>query len=662
MRLHIGEKMNRIFQRQKDMLASGEKYKPFIENRVQRIAVHSIVTFFTLIFVCTVISRVSHSFTTASVSTAALASGTLTDRAEVEGTIQAAADRSITLPEGLTVTQVSAQKGSQVKEGEALLAFEVSSIEEQVKKLEEEIHILKLKIELTQSGDCNETAVAQHALEDAQKAYERLAAKYARTDIRLKEDYAKSEEKLAAAETEDDRAANAVKQELIREAEAVVKEAEDNLYSVREAAEDAIHAAEKELDSASESLDASKAAYQKMQEAYNQAESKLNAAKQAVSDIEKAIEDQEPGDDTDYTEALNAAKEELSRAQEAFTQAEKDLSDAEYKTSSYDSAAENLNAVRERWKAKTERVEASLNDANAALAAAKERTDFSDEAAVREARAAIDAAKGTLKDVWREFEDNQYTGEEELDKAQRAVEAAQLALENAQQQAVMSQKEREITRLTCESELSEKEKLRDRLQEILDNGGQLSAPASGTVLSTVEKGFRTKADEGVVTLSCDDKGFLFEGALEEEAARPFLAGDKGELLYKFGGSTQKAEAEISSISMPEEDKVFLTAVLPAGDYSAGMPAQLTLSKKSEVYQSCLPITALRSDSRGDHVLVLRRQNSVMGTEWITARVDITVKDRDSRMMYVESALTYADQVITGSNKAIAEGDRVRIEN
>ena len=61
-------------------------------------------------------------------------------------------------------------------------------------------------------------------------------------------------------------------------------------------------------------------------------------------------------------------------------------------------------------------------------------------------------------------------------------------------------------------------------------------------------------------------------------------------------------------------------------------------------------------------MVIRKQNSVLGTEWVTARVDITVKDRDSQMMCVESALTYADQVITGSNKAISEGDRVRIGN
>ena len=39
------------------------------------------------------------------------------------------------------------------------------------------------------------------------------------------------------------------------------------------------------------------------------------------------------------------------------------------------------------------------------------------------------------------------------------------------------------------------------------------------------------------------------------------------------------------------------------------------------------------------------------------KVDITVKERDSQMMYVDGALTYSDQVVISSNKIISEGDR-----
>ena len=297
------------------------------------------------------------------------------------------------------------------------------------------------------------------------------------------------------------------------------------------------------------------------------------------------------------------------------------------------------------------------------LEAVREGKDFSTESAVSEAQAAIDTAREALNRARRESEDNQYSEEEELYAAGRAVETAQAALEDARRQADVLQKEGEIGRITCESERSDKEKSRAALQEILDNGGCLLAPAPGTVVRTLERGDKTKKEEDAVILSSADRGFVFEGKLDKDSARRFSAGDKGELHYKLDGSTQKADVEIHSISTPDEsDQVLVTAVLPEGSYSSGMPAQLFLSRKSETYQNCLPLTALRSDSSGDHVFVLRKQSSVLGTEWVIARVDITVKERDSQMMYVDGALTYSDQVVISSNKIISEGDRVRIEN
>lgn len=47
MRLHIGEK----FRQQKAMLISGKKYRPLIEERVQRMAVYLMIGFF-CIYVC----------------------------------------------------------------------------------------------------------------------------------------------------------------------------------------------------------------------------------------------------------------------------------------------------------------------------------------------------------------------------------------------------------------------------------------------------------------------------------------------------------------------------------------------------------------------------------------------------------------------------------
>ena len=648
MRLHIGEKI----REQKAMLISGKKYRPLIEDRVQRMAVYLMIGFFAFMLVCTIISRVSYSFTTAHVSVASMAGKTLMNRVELEGIIHASAEKGISLPDGLKAVSVYAGKGKSVEKGEALIEFDVPAVEERIKKLEEEIRILNLKLDISSNNGGNDVIEAQRTLEDAKKAYERIAAKYARAEMRLKEDYTKLEETLADAE-----------KILINKAEALVKEARENLQNVREDAEDAIRAAEQALDEESENLDDSEDSYQQALEAYEQAKDELNMANQRVSEIKEAIAGKQPDDATDYTEELKEAEEELSIAQKAFNQAKKELSKADYNSSSYDRADDNRDSIKSRWKRKIEKAKDALYKAETVLEAVREGKDFSTESAVSEAQAAIDTAREALNRARRESEDNQYSEEEELYAAGRAVETAQAALEDARRQAEVLQKEGEIDRITCESERSDKEKSRAALQEILDNGGRLLAPAPGTVVRTLERGDKTKEGEDAVILSSADRGFVFEGKLDKDSARRFSAGDKGELHYKLDGSTQKADVEIHSISTQDEsDQVLVTAVLPEGGYTSGMPAQLFLSRKSETYQNCLPLTALRSDSGGDHVFVLRRQSSVLGTEWVIARVDITVKERDSQMMYVDGALTYSDQVVISSNKIISEGDRVRIEN
>ena len=134
-------------------------------------------------------------------------------------------------------------------------------------------------------------------------------------------------------------------------------------------------------------------------------------------------------------------------------------------------------------------------------------------------------------------------------------------MEDARRQAEVLQKEGEIDRITCESERSDKEKSRAALQEILDNGGRLLAPAPGTVVRTLERGDKTKEGEDAVILSSADRGFVFEGKLDKDSARRFSAGDKGELHYKDEGlmwgkilevlARKAAEGEIGRASCRE---------------------------------------------------------------------------------------------------------------
>ncbi|MCQ4727936.1 hypothetical protein NE664_14965, partial [Anaerotignum faecicola] len=108
------------------------------------------------------------------------------NRVELEGIIHASAEKGISLPDGLKAVSVYAGKGKSVEKGEALIEFDVPAVEERIKKLEEEIRILNLKLDISSNNGGNDVIEAQRTLEDAKKAYERIAAKYARAEMRLK--------------------------------------------------------------------------------------------------------------------------------------------------------------------------------------------------------------------------------------------------------------------------------------------------------------------------------------------------------------------------------------------------------------------------------------------------------------------------------------------
>lgn len=84
-------------------------------------------------------------------------------------------------------------------------------------------------------------------------------------------------------------------------------------------------------------------------------------------------------------------------------------------------------------------------------------------------------------------------------------------------------------------------------------------------------------------------------ALKKKAPRTSLWAIRENLVIDWMAEHKRLNAQITSISAPDKNKkVLVTVALPDGTYTPGMSAQFSLSKKSETYQNCLPLTALRS--------------------------------------------------------------------
>lgn len=660
------EQLNIRAEEERVRLQSGEKPKSRFTSGLQRTAVRLLAGFFALMLCLTLVSRAAEGVTVARVEAQRPKTGILTQRVNLSGTIEPLGDLDLTLPAGIQVTSIRAQAGQRVEPGDPLLDLDGAGLDRTMEKLRNDIRLLDLKIQNALSGnsgdDTEAILAAQQTLADAQEDYDRLVNSRERAEGRSEEDLLTAQADYDKVLEDLDRAEKKALENLVKEAEEKVKAAEKDLEAVQEAAQSAIESAQAGLTAAQDSAKSYSEPY------YNSVRS-LKTAKERLQKAQAEL--QELQDSGTATEAqLQAAQEKVDAAQAEVDAANWSMESYNYKGDlAVTRAAEELAKVTERQGEKVKKAEQALEEAKAELEKVKKESDVSEEALVVSARSALEGAERALKTAQRGVEDTDVATDEQIFTAGRAVEAAQRAVEQAQRKAeenrlsaAKDQRGREIERLGYESERREQARTLAELERVAAGGGVLTAPIAGTVQSIMPETGRTQDGVSVASLSRSDQGFQLEAATDEKSAEKLSLGDQGKVTYHQDGKTREAVGVVSAIGAADDKgQVKVTVTLREGNYPAGVSAKLELSKRSEQYHACLPLGALRSEGDQDYVLVLQEKNTVMGIEQTVVRVDVTVLDRDSESMAVESSLMGTEQVVTSSSKPIGEGDRVRLE-
>lgn len=660
------EQLNIRAEEERVRLQSGEKPKSRFTSRLQRTAVRLLAGFFALMLCLTLVSRAAEGVTVARVKTQRPKTGILTQRVDLSGTIEPLGDLDLTLPAGIQVTSIRAQAGQRVEPGDPLLELDGAGLDRTMEKLRNDIRLLDLKIQNALSGnsgdDTEAILAAQRALADAQEDYDRLVNSRERAEGRSGEDLLTAQADYDKAVEDLEKAEKKALENLVKEAEEKVKGAQKDLEAVQEAAQSAIESAQASLTAAQDSAKA-------FSEPYYNSVRNLKTAKERLQKAQAEL--QELQDSGTATEAqLQAAQEKVDAAQAEVDAANWSMESYNYKGDlAVTRAAEELTKVTERQGEKVKKAERALEEAKAELEKVKKESDVSEEALVVSARSALEGAERALKTAQRGVEDTDVATDDQIFTAGRAVEAAQRAVEQAQRKAeenrlsaAKDQRSREIERLGYESERREQARTMAELERVAAGGGVLTAPIAGTVQSILTETGRTQDGVSVASLSRSDQGFQLEAATDEKSAEKLSLGDQGKVTYHQDGKAREAVGVVSAIGAADDKgQVKVTVTLPEGSYPAGVSAKLELSKRSEQYGACLPLGALRGDGDKDYVLVLQEKNTVMGIEQTVVRVEVTVLDRDSESMAVESSLMGTEQVVTSSSKPIGEGDRVRLE-
>lgn len=93
---------------------------------------------------------------------------------------------------------------------------------------------------------------------------------------------------------------------------------------------------------------------------------------------------------------------------------------------------------------------------------------------------------------------------------------------------------------------------------------------------------------------------------------------------------------------------------------AGKKAEVTIKKESDQYDAMIPVAALRKDSVGYYVLVLQKEDSVLGSGYVAHRMSVDLLDSDETYCAVRG-LPGDEFVIIASTSEITNGSKVYYE-
>ena len=636
----------------------------------------NILKFLAALLVLTLIARGTNGATLAKVELSPPERGEIVEAVEGSASVAVRDTLELTAPEGLTILEMLAGVGQTLQAGDPVARLDLEEITEKLARAEAELHKLELelaKLEKSEAADSTSLDNARRSLERlledyetvktqgesdtaaAQAALEKLWDKQAegpdaesldsarRSLQRIREDYAAAEAQgqkdiaaaKAALETAEKSSVSATDSAALDNAQRSLNRAWEDYYTIKAEGDAAIARAQAALAAATGdevapaqgALDAAKAL----------AASNQQSAWRRLEDAEQTFDQADSSYHKNAGQANEAKQAEIKRAEEALAAAQAN-------------AAANLSALDRR----VEDAELALAKAEADYATGAEKTSESLLSEIKRAEEALASAQASaaanLKSAARRVEDGEIAlaqaGEDYGRTSQQNASTAQLNALSAVSLRLDIQRQRGIV---------------DELALLVRDEGMLYTDLGGVVSTAKGEGVTDKS--AVVSFMDGAKGYEAKLLLTTKEAEKLAVGDECQVTAGGGSIYYQptVTAHVSAISAPEEDgRVSVTLRLPEGDWKNGQSIKAQLVQSRSTHSFCVPLSALRSDNSGYFVYIMEPRSTVLGLENLVVRVPVTVLAKDSEQAAIQGPVSPSSQVISGSSKAIAEGDRIRV--
>ncbi|NLO85955.1 MAG: HlyD family efflux transporter periplasmic adaptor subunit [Clostridiales bacterium] len=185
------------------------------------------------------------------------------------------------------------------------------------------------------------------------------------------------------------------------------------------------------------------------------------------------------------------------------------------------------------------------------------------------------------------------------------------------------------------------------------------APHAGTVQKVnVTAGATHSASQPAMQISDSSNGLLLDITVSNDDAKDMAVGESASLVV----NGQMTDSVITSIVPSEESpgSYIVKFQLPASIGDAGMRGTMYYTKRSQTYQTLIPLSALRSDEIGDFVYIISQGDTALGMHQTLVRADVIILKKDSTRAAVQGGITQQDQLAARSDRSVEAGDRVKL--
>lgn len=456
-------------------------------------------------------------------------------------------------------------------------------------------------------------------LDEAQNALDDLELNYAKSLLKNAPDY--TEDNISIKDAKEDLQNAIDAQETAAKNDKTLKAAKKEAAEIKKK----VAAAQAKVDSLQEQSDAYSAAgdYDAINDQLKADNESLAAMKVQLSDLKEDLKKaQDAGEDTtDLNRQIRDKETDIANKQDDISSGTKKLEalkPSKQVKSDLASATKTLTSLQKQQEEKEAKV-----------------TELSAASTLADAKAAVKEKRKALASLIRGLDTK---------KKEDSLNAQSEALDNEAAQKSIEEQRDKVDKIKNSNDITE-----------------VKAEEDGIVSEVnCKTGDSVTADAPLAKIQLADSGYVVKVTVTKAQSKLIRTGDEATVENVWDDSVTATVKSVRADTENPNQNMIVTFEVKGDGVSVGQTLAFAVGNRSSQYDAVVPNNAVREDSKGKFVLVLKVKGTPLGNRYTVKRADVEVQASDDTSSGVTGGVYENDNVITNSSKPLEEGMQVRL--